>query len=68
MIKITGLWVNKDKNGNNYYSGYFGMAKVMIFKNTYKEDNEKAPDAIMYIAEKKKDPEAKEVKEEDLLK
>ena len=69
MIKITGLWANKDKNGNTYYSGYVGNLKVMVFKNAYKEDNENAPDANLYIAEKQKDPQAKDnqnYKPEDL--
>ncbi len=52
MIKITGLWKGKDKKGNPYFSGYMGNAKVLIFKNTYKEkDNQ--PDYNMFIAPKK---------------
>lgn len=64
MIKITGLWVNKDKNDKTYYSGYFGNAKVLIFKNTYKKEGTKEPDANLYIAEKQKQAEGEQTEEE----
>ena len=61
MIKLTGLWQNEDKNQNKYLSGSLGSAKILIFKNTYKEkDNQ--PDYIMYAAAKpKKDEGEKEL-------
>ena len=49
MIEISGLWKGTDKNGNTYYSGYMGRAKILIFKNKYKEED-KHPDFKMYIA------------------
>ena len=55
MLKITGLWENKDKNGNTYYSGYLGSSKLLIYKNTYKEQGSNQPDYNMYVAEGKKD-------------
>jgi hypothetical protein len=54
MVEITGLWKGKDKNGNTYMTGYMGNAKVLIFANTYKEED-KHPDYKMYIAPKKKE-------------
>ena len=51
MIKITGLWKGKDKNGKTYFSGTMGGAKVLIFANNYKEED-KHPDYIMYFAQK----------------
>ena len=54
MIKITGLWKNEDRNGNTYFSGYLGSAKVLIFKNKYKE-TDKQPDYNMFVAPKKEE-------------
>ena len=54
MIKLCGLWENKDKDGNVYFQGKLGYgAKIMIFRNTY-QSGEKSPDWILYIAEDKK--------------
>jgi len=52
MIKISGLWVNQDKNGHMYMSGYFGEAKIIIYKNKYKTDENKQPDYNLFVAEK----------------
>ena len=51
MIKITGLWKGKDKNGSTFMSGTMGGVKVLIFANKYKEED-KHPDYIMYFAQK----------------
>ena len=52
MIKLTGLWANKDKNGNLVLSGYLGSARLVIFTNTYKKED-KHPDYIAYVDEQK---------------
>ena len=54
LIKIGGLWQNKDKNGNDYFSGNFTYGtKLLDMSNTFKEkDNE--PDFIVYIGKKEK--------------
>lgn len=57
MIKLTGLWLNKDKNGNEYFSGTLGGSRVMIMKNTFKK-GEREPDFNLFIAENKKKEEA----------
>ena len=50
LIKIGGLWKNKDKNGNDYFSGSFTYGtKLLVMANTYKEkDND--PDDMVFIA------------------
>jgi NADH:ubiquinone oxidoreductase subunit len=54
MIKLCGLWENKDKNGDVYFQGKLGYgARLVIFKNTY-ATGEKSPGWILYIAEDKK--------------
>ena len=59
LIKIGGLWQNKDKNGNDYFSGGFTYGtKLLVMSNTFKDkDNE--PDFIVYVGKKDK-PEAEE--------
>ncbi len=59
LMKIGGLWKNKDKNDNDYFSGGFTYGtKLLVMANTFKEkDNE--PDYIVYIGKKDK-PESEE--------
>lgn len=53
LIKLSGLWVSTDKNGNEYFSGGFSYgAKILIMKNTYKQ-KENDPDYNLFIAPKK---------------
>jgi len=54
MIKVTGLWKAKDKNGNTYLSGALNViTQLAIMPNTFKR-NEKDPDYFVYIKEAKK--------------
>jgi len=53
MIQLGGLWQNDDKDGQTFFSGYLGNAKLLIFKNGYKKED-KHPDYIMYVAAKEK--------------
>lgn len=49
MIKITGLWKSKDKNGNTYLSGSLNnITQLMVMSNTYKTDP-KQPDYFLYL-------------------
>lgn len=48
MVNIGGLWVNKSKNGEVYLSGYLNGARLLVFKNNFKE-HEKQPDYVMYV-------------------
>ena len=52
MVKLTGLWQNQSKNGENYLSGNLGGARVMIFKNKYKREGSKDPDFNLFVAAK----------------
>lgn len=49
MIQITGLWLNKSRNGETYMKGRINGVDVLIFKNKHKTD-EKHPDYQLYIA------------------
>ena len=53
LLKICGVWKNKDKNGNEYFSGnYTYGTKLLIMHNSFKEKNSD-PDYIVYLAPKK---------------
>jgi len=66
MIKLGGLWINQDKNGNEYFSGNFGFGgKINIFKNTYKtKDND--PDYTMSISAKQSKQDSKQDSNQDV--
>jgi hypothetical protein len=49
MMKVTGLWANKAKDGKTYLSGRLGDVKILIFPNNFKEA-ENQPSHIMYYA------------------
>ncbi len=51
MIQISGLWRNV-KDGKEYFTGYMGSARILIFPNGYKKEA-KHPDYVMYIEENK---------------
>ena len=54
LIKVGGLWKNQDKNGNDYFSGYFTYGtKLLVMTNSYK-DKDNDPDYMVYIAQKDK--------------
>ena len=37
LLKLMGLWVSQDKNGNDFFSApYTNGTKMLIYKNTYK--------------------------------
>lgn len=56
LVKIAALWLNEGKDGKKFMAGYLGDAKLLVFRNNYKEED-KHPDYIVYVAakEKKKD-------------
>lgn len=50
MIRITGLWKDRDNNGDVKLSGTFGLkGKVLILKNKYKQEGDNQPDFNLYI-------------------
>ena len=52
MIRVGGLWKNKDRNGNTYLAGNLGGLRVMIFPVTEKR-GEKSPDYSICFDENK---------------
>lgn len=55
MIKLTGVWKEKDKKGNTYLSGSLTpVSNLRIMPNTFKKDGDKSPDYFVYIAPKEK--------------
>lgn len=51
MLQKGGLWLNRTKDNELYFSGYDGNLKLLIFKNKFKE-NDSHPDYVMYVTEK----------------
>lgn len=49
MIQLGGLWANRTKDGEIYFSGYLGNAKLLIFKNKFKTED-KHPHYVAYVA------------------
>lgn len=59
MIKVTGLWKEKDKNGNTYLSGNLNaISRMVIMPNTFKK-GEKDPDYFCYVKQNEKQKENK---------
>ena len=55
-ILLGGLWKNKSKAGMDYLSGSFGMARLLVFRNTRK-DNDKSPDFNVFaVSNEKSEP------------
>lgn len=65
MIKLTSLWKGKTKDGKIYFKGYLGDSQIIIFENGFKTE-EKQPDLIVYIDEKKKQEKAQEVQQDEI--
>lgn len=54
-ILLTGLWVRKDKNGNEIMVGSLGPTlQIVIFEST-KYTSKKDPDYLVYLKKVKKD-------------
>jgi hypothetical protein len=49
LIRLSGLWTKKDKNGTTYYSGNLGSGRLLLFRNT-KKQAEKEPDLVLWLA------------------
>ena len=52
MVKLTGLWKTKDKNGNTYLSGSLTpVSSLLVMPNTFKKEGENSsPDYFIYVA------------------
>jgi uncharacterized protein (DUF736 family) len=57
MNKIGGLWLNTSQKGVKYFAGSIKVGgvdqKIIIFKNTQKQEGEKYPDYNIYEQEPK---------------
>ena len=54
MVKLGGLWLNTSPKGEKFFSGNFGNARIVIFKNGFKTEGSKDPDYYLYIDEQLK--------------
>jgi len=66
MVKLTGLWKQKDKQGNTYLSGSLSpVSKIVVMPNTFKS-GEKNPDYFLYVSPQDKKEGKPTVKGNDL--
>lgn len=50
MMRVGGIWANKDKNGKTYLTGKLSPTiRILIFKNEFRE-TENQPTHILYFA------------------
>ena len=55
-IKLTGLWIRKDKNGNTFLCGNINaVTAALVMSNGFKQ-NENDPDYYLYLQAIKKNP------------
>ena len=68
MFKVTGLWLNESGEGEKYFSGNIGGMRVLVFKNSFKEEGSNEPDYNLFFAEnrKKDTPKLADVPEDDV--
>lgn len=71
--EIGALWVNAKPGGDKYLTGHINKEKVIVFKNKFKEENEKAPDFRVYkqkelgTADNSASPQKEEEEDVDLI-
>lgn len=63
MISLSGLWLQKTKDGKQYMAGTLGGARVLIFKND-KKTSPNQPDYNLFLAENKPNPKAQPQEEQ----
>ena len=54
MIKLSGMWINESKSGEKFFSGNLGSGRIVLLKNTFKEEGNNEPDYNLYIEEQVK--------------
>lgn len=50
LVEISALWENTTNSGVPYLSGYLGKARIMAFRNKFKDPGDKKPDWRVFIA------------------
>jgi len=54
MVKLTGLWKQKDKEGKSFLTGNLNpISKVLVLQNNYKK-NDTEPDYFLYLTQNEK--------------
>lgn len=58
MIQLCGLWLNESKKGEKFFSGNLGGAKILVFRNSKKQQGSKQPDYYICLDEKQEQAQA----------
>lgn len=60
LLRVTGLWESKDRDGNLHLSGTLGGVTIHIFVNKFKKLGSTSPDYNLCICKRaEKPPDAK---------
>ena len=54
MVPLAGLYENTSKNGNRYFSGYMGKARIVMFEARDAKDGE--PGWTLFVQERPEKP------------
>lgn len=67
LLRVTGLWVNTQRDGNQYLNGSLGGLRLFVFKNSYKKEGSNEPDYNLFVTanETKKTDKPKEESAKD---
>lgn len=52
LVRISGLWIMKDKSGNDYFRFAIQGITYMIFTNKFKDDK-RSPTHVLYEVHEK---------------
>lgn len=68
FLNLTGLWLQKTKDGTPFMSGSFGRGiNLLVFKNTKKRPNSNDPDYNVCLAAKEAEDKPKQESKDDDL-
>ncbi|MBX3516742.1 MAG: hypothetical protein KF815_07335 [Rhodospirillales bacterium] len=54
LVPLAGLYENTSKNGNRYFSGFLGKARVVMFENRDAKEGE--PGWTLFVQERQEKP------------
>lgn len=65
MIKLTGLWKAKDKDGKGFLTGTLNpISKLLVLPNSYKKEGDKSPDYFVYLTQNEKKADAPQAQDD----
>jgi hypothetical protein len=53
VIRLTGLFRSRARDGREFFSGSMGSARLLVFKNTHRR-GDRDPELVAYLADNRK--------------